>query len=150
PLPRQVRWSLFARLSPSPAAFPVLKPGRLLQLFFRGLLSVYSRYGRHARGVAMRPFPSKSSDSFVASAAASIATEWSEPVPGRELHPLKSKRLSRRTLSPMDPNPVITTVASTDYCSLEYSAFACFRMGMSGSASFQRSRKSLYSARART
>ena len=30
------------------------------------------------------------SDSFVASAAASIATGWSEPVPGRELHPLKS------------------------------------------------------------
>ena len=31
----------------------------------------------------------ESSDSFVASAAASIATGWSEPVPGRELHPLK-------------------------------------------------------------
>jgi hypothetical protein len=30
------------------------------------------------------------SDSFVASTAASIATGWSEPVPGRELHPLKS------------------------------------------------------------
>ena len=32
----------------------------------------------------------ESSDSFVASAAASIATGWSEPVPGRELHPQKS------------------------------------------------------------
>src|SRR2546427_11289535 len=32
----------------------------------------------------------ESSDSFVASAAASIATGWSEPVPGRELHPLYS------------------------------------------------------------
>ena len=32
----------------------------------------------------------ESSDNFVASAAASIATGWSEPVPGRELHPLKS------------------------------------------------------------
>jgi hypothetical protein len=30
------------------------------------------------------------SDSFVASAVASIATGWSEPGPGRELHPLKS------------------------------------------------------------
>jgi hypothetical protein len=30
----------------------------------------------------------ESSDSFVASAAVSIATGWSEPVPGRELHPL--------------------------------------------------------------
>ena len=32
----------------------------------------------------------ESSDSFVASTAASIATGWNEPVPGRELHPLKS------------------------------------------------------------
>src|SRR5712692_9367127 len=32
----------------------------------------------------------ESSDSFVASAAVSIATGWSEPVPGRDLHPLKS------------------------------------------------------------
>jgi hypothetical protein len=30
-----------------------------------------------------------------------------------------------------------------DYCSFVYSAFASFRMGMSGSASFQRVRKSL-------
>ena len=33
------------------------------------------------------------SDSFVASAAASIATGWNEPVPGREFHPLKSSAL---------------------------------------------------------
>ena len=39
---------------------------------------------RHATLYAER------SDSFVASAAASIATGWSEPVPGRELHPLES------------------------------------------------------------
>ncbi len=32
----------------------------------------------------------ESSDSFVTSAAASIVTGRSEPVPGRELHPLKS------------------------------------------------------------
>jgi hypothetical protein len=32
----------------------------------------------------------ESSGRFVNSAAASIATGWSEPVPGRELHPLKS------------------------------------------------------------
>ena len=46
----------------------------------------------------------ESSDSFVASAAASIATGWSEPVPGRELHPLKSSAfhgaLSRQPNSP--------------------------------------------------
>jgi hypothetical protein len=35
------------------------KSGRLLPLFFRGLLSVHSRYGLHARGVAKRPFTSK-------------------------------------------------------------------------------------------
>src|SRR5215813_5411687 len=51
PLPRQVRGSLFARLSHSSAAFPVKQSGRLLQLFFRGLLSVYSRYGLYARRV---------------------------------------------------------------------------------------------------
>jgi hypothetical protein len=55
PLPRQVQWSLFARLSPLSAAFPVKKSGRLLQLFFRGLLSVHSCYGLHARRVAKRP-----------------------------------------------------------------------------------------------
>ena len=32
----------------------------------------------------------ESSDSLVAAAAVSIATGWSEPVPGREFHPLKS------------------------------------------------------------
>jgi hypothetical protein len=43
----------------------------------------------------------ESSDSFVASAAVSIATGWSEPVPGRDLHPLKSSAFSRRTVSPI-------------------------------------------------
>ncbi|SPF49858.1 hypothetical protein SBA1_950007 [Candidatus Sulfotelmatobacter kueseliae] len=36
------------------------------------------------------PLSTESPDSFVASAAASIASGWSEPVPGRELHPLTS------------------------------------------------------------
>ena len=40
------------------------------------------------------------SGSFVASAAVSIATGWSEPVPGRDLHPLKSSAFSRRTGTP--------------------------------------------------
>ena len=49
----------------------------------------------------------ESSDGFVASAAASIATGWSEPVPGREFHPLESSafhdallRQSRESSSP--------------------------------------------------
>ena len=58
---------------------------------------VFSRPAQ--RSLTLRPARSRSrqatlytesSDSFVASAAASIATGWSEPVPGRELHPLKS------------------------------------------------------------
>jgi hypothetical protein len=53
--------------------------------------------GPAQRSLTLRPVRSRSrlatlytesSDSFVASAAASIATGWSEPVPGRELHPL--------------------------------------------------------------
>jgi hypothetical protein len=38
---------------------------------------------------------------------------------------------------------VQVTAYLTGYCSFAYSALACFRMGMSGSASFQRVRKSL-------
>jgi hypothetical protein len=48
-----------------------------------GLLSVYSRHGLHARRVANATFYTEGFSSFVASAAASIATGWSEPVPGR-------------------------------------------------------------------
>jgi len=55
--------------------------------------------GPAQRSLTLRPARSQSrlatlsiesSDSFVASAAVSIATGWNEPVPGRELHPLKS------------------------------------------------------------
>ena len=70
--------------------------------------------GPAQRSLTLRPVRSRSrqatlstegSDSFVASAAASIATGWSEPVPGREFHPLKSsafhgarfRQLSNRT-----------------------------------------------------
>ena len=62
--------------------------GRLLHYAFRGLLRVYSRYGLHARRVANATFYTEGFSSFVASAAASIATGWSEPVPGRVLLPL--------------------------------------------------------------
>ena len=41
------------------AAFPIIQVGRLSHCPFRGLLSVYSRYGLLTRGVAWRPFPSK-------------------------------------------------------------------------------------------
>src|SRR5215831_16386554 len=90
PLSRQVRWSLFARLSPSSAAFPVKKSGRLLQLLFRDLLGVHSTLWPARSRSRLATLSIESSDSFVASAAVSIATGWNEPVPGRELHPLKS------------------------------------------------------------
>ncbi len=60
------------------------------------LLSVYSRYGLHARRVANATFYTEGFSSFVASATASIATEWSEPVPGR-VSPAVDHHLSRRT-----------------------------------------------------
>src|SRR5205809_2399643 len=47
----------------------------------------------HRTGQAELPHPTLytgGSDGFVASAADSIATGWSDPVPGREFHPLKS------------------------------------------------------------
>jgi hypothetical protein len=69
---------------------PLVKQGRLLHLFFRSPLSVPSGYGLHACGVAKRPSYTESSDSFVASPAASIAAGWSEPVPGREFLPPKA------------------------------------------------------------
>jgi hypothetical protein len=77
---------LLHRLRPS----LVKQSGRLLQLFFRGLLSVHSRYGLPARRVTNVTLYTESSDGFVAYAAASVATGWSEPVPGWEFHPLKS------------------------------------------------------------
>ena len=53
-----------------------------------GLLSVHPRYGLHARRVAQATLYTGGSDGFVSSAAAPIATGWSEPVPGWEFHPL--------------------------------------------------------------
>ena len=57
---------------------------------FRGLLGVHSRYGLPARGAAKRPFAIEGFDGFVTSTAAPIATGWSDPVAGRDLHPLKT------------------------------------------------------------
>jgi hypothetical protein len=54
PIPRQVGWNLFAHTIPFASAFPETGAGRLLHQRFRGLLSVYSRYGLHARQVALR------------------------------------------------------------------------------------------------
>jgi hypothetical protein len=58
--------------------------------YFPGLLSVYSCYGLHAHRVTNVTLYTESSDGLVTLAAASILTGWSGPVPGWELHPLKS------------------------------------------------------------
>jgi hypothetical protein len=42
-------------------------------------------------------FYTRDSGGFVASTAAPIATGWSDPVAGRELHPLKIQAFPRRT-----------------------------------------------------
>ena len=88
PIPRQVGWNLFARTIPFASAFPETGAGRLLHHCFRGLLSVHSRYGLHARRVALATLCTRGFSSLVASTAALIATGWSEPVPGRVYLPL--------------------------------------------------------------
>ena len=60
---------------------------------FRGLLDVHACYGLSARRAAKRPVCLEGSDGFVASTAAPIATGWSDPVAGWELHPLKTNTL---------------------------------------------------------
>jgi len=75
--------------SPATATFPVRVQGRRPHWSFRGLLDVHSRYGLSARRAAKRPVCLEGSDGFVSSTAAPIATGWSDPVAGWELHPLK-------------------------------------------------------------
>ena len=98
-LPRQVRSRLFARALSIDCGLPCVTV-RSAPAF------VFSRPAQ--RSLTLRPVRSpsrlatlsiESSGSFVASAAASIGTGWSEPVPGPEFHPLKSS-LSRRTVTP--------------------------------------------------
>jgi hypothetical protein len=55
------------------------------------------------------------SDSFVASAAASIATGWSKPVPGRELHPLKSSAFHGALFRQLLAKPV-TRICNFNHC----------------------------------
>lgn len=61
---------------------------RLLRYTFRGLLSVYSHYGLHARQVAFETLYTGGSSSFATFSAVPIPAGWSEPVPKRDLHPL--------------------------------------------------------------
>ena len=55
------------------------------------------RYSLHARGVAIATLYIEGFSGFVTYTAASIASGWSEPVPGRDLHPLKTTTFPQRT-----------------------------------------------------
>jgi hypothetical protein len=76
-----------------------------------GLLSVHSRYGLYAHRVTNVTLYTESSDGSVTLAAASIATGWSEPVPGWELHPLKSSAFHGALLRHL-PNRSAESVSS--------------------------------------
>jgi hypothetical protein len=100
------RWVLIARgtvysnrfpFIPSDSGLPHTDARSAPHWTFRGLLDVHACYGLSARRTAMRPVCLEGSDGFVTSTAAPIATGWSDPVAGWELHPLKINTLPRRT-----------------------------------------------------
>jgi hypothetical protein len=64
---------------------------------FRGLHGVHLRCGLPARRTAKAARCLEGFDGFVTSAAAPIATGWSDQLSGRESHPLKIRAFSRRT-----------------------------------------------------
>jgi hypothetical protein len=82
--------------SPTMAAFPDFWAGRLPHCVFRGLLSVHSRYGLHICQVTDMTLYTGGFSRFVASAAAPIATGWSD-LAGRDSHPLRNRAFARRT-----------------------------------------------------
>ena len=74
---------------PVGAAFPVFTAGRLLHYMFRGLLSVHSRYGLHARQVTRcDPFHRSTSTTLLPPPSLRLLPA-ERPVAGRDLHPLK-------------------------------------------------------------
>ena len=82
--------------SPTMAAFPDFWAGRLPHCVFRGLLSVHSRYGLHTRQVTYMTLYTGGFSRFVTSAAAPIATGWSD-LAVRDSHPLRNRAFARRT-----------------------------------------------------
>jgi hypothetical protein len=88
--------NLFVRTIPSSLAFPESEADRPLHCRFRGLLSVHSCYGLHAHRVAYATFYTEGFSSFVASAAASIATGWNERKPQCRVRKEKATRVCLR------------------------------------------------------
>src|SRR5437870_9765800 len=79
----------FHRLRPSPS---VGRVGSCIGCF--GACSVFTlHYGLHVSPSRLTTLYIRGSGSFVASAAAPIATGWSEPVPGRDFQPAVDQRL---------------------------------------------------------
>src|SRR5437762_7933113 len=78
PLPRRSRWVRSSLTSPAMTAFPGSLAGRLPHSTFRGLLSVYSRYGLHTRQAPFRALFTEGFSRFVTSTTAPIATGWSD------------------------------------------------------------------------
>ena len=74
-----------ARLAQHMAAFPVTQAGRPLHYPFRGLLSVHSRFGLHARKVTQGDPLHRSAYNGHSLAIAPIATGWSDQLPGGNL-----------------------------------------------------------------
>ena len=76
---------------------PSNRAGRLLHCPFRGLLSVHSRCGLHARQVAFATLCTRGFSSLVASTAAPIATRVERTSSRAGLPPLWTNSFSRRT-----------------------------------------------------
>src|ERR1700680_460739 len=83
--------------SPAVAAFPVKSSGQPPHCYFRGLLSVYSSYSPHTRGVTKCPFPPEASDRSSPSRLLRLLPAGAT-LAGRDLHPLKNRAFPRHTL----------------------------------------------------
>ena len=79
PLPRQDCWNSFARTVPSAAAIPITRRAGSCVNRFEACSAFTARYGPHARQVTYVTLYTRGSDGFVSSAAAPIASGWSEP-----------------------------------------------------------------------
>ena len=115
PLPRRNRWLHTPPSSPTMAAFPDIRTGRLPHSIFRGLLSVHSHYGLHARRVTKMTRYIVGFDALVTSFIATIATGWSD--------------LCRVGLTPTE-RPCLRTAHRMRHCRLEQ--FRSYQMNHRG------------------
>jgi hypothetical protein len=91
---RQVRWKLVRSYVPIVFGLPRIGGGSAPALRFSRPAQRLLRLRPAFRAESpMRPSTPKASGSFVASATASIATGWNEPVPGRDFSPAEDQRL---------------------------------------------------------